>query len=193
MKLWLQVLFAQGWLWRDRFPEAFPVARPQGSSGASVLWLVFGLLLVTGGAIALGGGYGSQAFSVLQVLTGAAFFLSNIGILRIHRLIGSNAFWVSLSWSSGTVALVGITGLVLVSAIEGYWIWTVLLVGMMAFCFSLTIGAIERRYLFFSDPRTYGYLLDERQIESIREHWTETFWRLPGKVLKEMIRKPPPT
>ena len=47
MRLLFQVLFMQGYLWRDRFPEAFDY-RPH-RHGVSWLMLIFGLSLVAWG------------------------------------------------------------------------------------------------------------------------------------------------
>ncbi len=50
MKLLLQVLFAQGWLWRDRFPHIYAEAKVErsGTIAYLILLLSFVVLLLMG-------------------------------------------------------------------------------------------------------------------------------------------------
>jgi len=195
MKLWLQVLFAQGYLWRDRFPEQFdyrPLRR-----GVSWLMLIFGLSLVTWGIGLVV--TGSPITGTLMVLTGSGFVVTNFESLGFYRLGGSAAFWISVGWGSVSAALVGMASLFAVflygAVFDSIWalIGLVWIVGFIACCCTASINAIECRYLFFASPRDNACMLEESGSQSIGQLWKETFWLLPRQILFGIqSRRPPP-
>ena len=188
MRLWLQVLFAQGYLWRQRLPEVFPARSPAGTSNWHLWWLLFGAALLAGGINGVVR-YGAGVFDALMILTGAGFLLWNIEVLRMQRLIGSHAFWVSLSWGSGTIVLLGLLALTVTAALQGYWIYLGSFAAMIPCFFTPTANMLQRRYLFFADTEKYGVLLDDdADVDGIWQYFTHTYWRLPREVLTTMLR-----
>jgi hypothetical protein len=180
MKLWLQVLFAQGYLWRDRFPEEFPPDAHLRGERPSVFMFAFGLTFFALGVVSAYSG--SRLFAGLCLLVGAGYMVSNIGVLRADRVLGSAAFWVSLSWASGAVALVGIVSLIVTSALYGWWIGFVMLLGYMTLPGTVAIFGIQSRYLFFFDPTRNAHRV-EFNISGARDLWIDTYWRLPRQIL----------
>jgi len=181
MKLWLQVLFAQGYLWRDRFPEALEPALER--RGLTLLWLIFALVLPVLGVLRMLDG--SWTVGVLFIVTGVGASLLNAVSVEVHRLRENLAFWTSLAW--GAAVLIGpVISLIVVLAIQGDWGFATLLLLTWAFFGTAQLHDIESRYLFFSDPTANQYLL-AGWPESFPRMWVETYWRLPIRIAQTML------
>jgi hypothetical protein len=199
MKLWLQVLFAQGYLWRDRFPESFEYAKPDRwrPNALNLLWAAS---LVTLGAMWIY--YGSAIFGPLLPVTGIAYLVGAADFLGLDRVVVSRAFWTSVSWACGALTVGGFAVLLILSfawqlttVVNGDSVSLGLAVvfvgsaGFMVFFGSMSLHAIECRYLFFADPRINATMLDDPEWNP-RELWSDTYLHLPAKILKTVFRRP---
>lgn len=192
MKLWLQVLFAQGWLWRDRFPDALP-QEPDTSKWSPSWWnLAFAVSL-----IALGGmwiSYGDLTFGSLTLLSGVAYAVSSGDAFGLEKVAGTQAFWTSVSWGSGALTVAGFLVLLILSLAWQIWyvvdgspslglaVVSIASASFMVFFGSMSLRAIECRYLFFADSKRNAHLLEDVEF-SANELWLDPYWRLPKQIL----------
>jgi len=112
MKLWLQVLFAQGYLWRDRFPESFEDTQCERwrPNALNLLWAIS---LITMGAMWIY--YGSAIFGPTVLVTGIACLIGAADFFGLDRVVGSRAFWTSVSWACGALTVAGFVLLLILS------------------------------------------------------------------------------
>lgn len=187
MKLWLQVLFGQGYLWRDRFPASYN--RPAGQGGnlqvLSLAWSAVFLMLSVRNALD-----GSLAVAAISIVTSLAFMASTLHGFPFLQSLRNHPFWVSVAWAGVSVALLGVLASIAASILIEAWAWVLILSAFLAFCAAGMVNQPERRYLFFCDP---GENIDALMAESTRGivgYWRETYWRLPRQTLKAMFRGP---
>jgi hypothetical protein len=197
MKLLLQVVFAQGYLWRDRFPESFPDGTPHGSS-PQPLWLAFALVIAASGSLALY--HGSVLFGPVLLLTGLSLAVWSADSLGLKTRLGSRAFWTSVSWASGTLTTLGFAMLLPLSVWAAIadplsfpfpWCWLVASACYMVFFGSVGLHVLGRRYLFFAEPRKNAHLLEEPNF-SPGELWLDTYWNFPRRIIAIMLSRPSP-
>jgi hypothetical protein len=189
MKLWLQVLFAQGYLWRDRFPDLFPADAHLSGERPSLWQIAFGLLFLVGGVLnALV--YSPSLLTVIHISIGIGLSFPLIAALGLNRLFGDAALWVSLSWATGTLGLAGIVALVTYSFVTGSWLTVALFLAFLALPAAPTINGILSRYLFFADPHSNAHRLDDAPTDRAQNFWVETYWRLPLAAIRLMFRRP---
>jgi len=184
MKLWLQVLFAQGYLWRRRFPDLFAADAHLRGERPSLWQIAFGLFFLLAGGV---GNlvYDNWLWAALYLSIGIGFSFPLLGVLRMDRILGDAALWVSLSWASGVLALTGVLVLVVVCAVISRWLAALLFLAFLVLPAAPTIHGILSRYLFFADPHSNAH-----PIKSVREFWLETYWQLPREVVRATIRGP---
>jgi hypothetical protein len=120
-------------------------------------------------------------------LFGIGFILSNIQRLGLDKLGGSDAFWVSLSWTGGTTTVLGVVGVIVYSIAAQDWIRAGVFVAFLVMPIAPAVNRMWRRYLFFFDPGRYAPLLEDDEIGNILGFWLDTFWRLPCQVAKTII------
>jgi hypothetical protein len=191
VKLLFQVLFLQGYLWRDRFPAYFREGGIAWYNGDVVL-LSIGLIFTTAGISVLAAGW--VIAGMLILMFGAGFVLGNAQRLGLNRLGGSDAFWVSLEWSGGTLTVLGTLGIILRLILVGGW-WPVTLLFLLILFFPEAPG-IRRtweRYLFFADPAKNRHFLEDPISRNPLTFWFDTFFRLPWQVAKAIFHGSPMT
>jgi hypothetical protein len=188
MKLWLQVLFAQGYLWRGRFPQRFAEDAHLRGERPSLWQVIFGLFWLAAAFLVVR--YDASLWALIYLTIGIGFSFPLLGILRIDRIFGSAALWVSLSWAFGVLALVGVLAMVVACALFGYWLGVFLFLAFLAFPAAPTLNGILSRYLFFADPHSNAHLLEDHSIYSARTFVLETYWRLPSEVVRAMFHRP---
>ena len=188
MKLWLQVLFAHGYLWRERFPDLFGADAHLRGERPSLWQIAFGVFFLVA---AIGNAVASLwERAAIFLFIGMDFAFPLVGLTRVNRLFGDAALWVSLSWATGVLALAGILVLIGLSLITGAWWAALLFLAFLALPAAPTINGILSRYLFFADPRANAHWLEDHPIESARSFWVETCWRLPREVAQAMFHRP---
>lgn len=191
MKLLLQVLFTQGYLWRMRCPEEFGGVSSE-KWHPNVWNVAYAAALVSMGALSIY--YGSLIFGPLLLFTGIAFVVWAADFFGLNKIVGSRAFWTSVSWACGALT---IGGFMLLLVLSIAWQSRLLIDGsvslglgflllfsssFMAFYGSMVLHAFECRYLYFADPIGSGAMLDEPDW-SPRELWVDTYRHLPRQIL----------
>jgi len=176
MKLWFQVLFAQGYLLRQLFPDDF--REEHESTRPNLVNLVLSLLYV---ALGLGMIFtGSPVFGSVLTLTGLAWAIWSGDSLGLKRCVCSRAFWTSLSWASGTASVIGWFLIALLSAIFGMWLMFGIFAAFFGFFGTISLRLLQRRYLYFSQ-RSSSW--DTEPIGgNIAEWYVDAYWRLPREV-----------
>jgi len=188
MTLWLQVLFAQGYLWRRRFPDRFAADAHLRGERPSLWQIAFGLFWLAAAFLVVR--YDASLWALIYLTIGVGFSFSLLRILRVDRIFGSAALWVSLSWAFGVLALAGVLTMVVACAVFGYWLGAFLFLAFLAFPAAPTLNGILSRYLFFTDPRSNANLLEDHPIGSARTFVLDTYWRLPSEVVRAMLHRP---
>jgi len=178
VRLALQVMFAQGYLWRDRFPGY--LESKQGH--VSMHWLALGMGAVFLAAGSVGVIDGDIVLYVLYLPMGVAFLAGSWNGFGVSGKIGSRAFWVSFSWAAGTIGIMCMfleMAIALSIAIVDERFQSVIIFSTLALFLLLpglwTILQIERRILFFSDPVRNASVLQDGMIHSLVGAWKEAF------------------
>ncbi len=186
MKLLLQVLFAQGWLWRDRLPEVFAEAKVEhrGTIGYLIL-LLFAVLLLMG-ILSIADGDLSRGILVPVAGTWLLRALSSHGL---RADVGRKELRLSVVWALGFLFSVSIFGLLLVALVTADW-WLLLLTLWLIVCFVTGwLRGIQCNYLIFRDPANNAWRLEGPKeppkgfMRVYTDAIVETYWRLPRQIL----------
>ncbi len=186
MKLWLQVLFAQGYLWRDRFPEAFAEAKVEHRSTTGYLiHLIFAVMLLMGiWSIA----DGDLSWGILVPVAGT-WLLWALSSHGLRTDVGRKELWLSAVWALGFLFSVSIIGLLLVVLVTADW-WLLLLTLWLIVCyFTGWLRGIQCNYLIFRDPANNAWRLEGPKeppkgfMRAYTDAIVETYWRLPRQIL----------
>ena len=187
MKLLLQLLFAQGWLWRDRFPEVFAEAKVEHhrTIGYFIILLSVVLLLLMG-ILSIANGDLSRGILVPVAGTWLLWTLSHRGLRADVR---QKELRLSVMWALGFLLSVSVFGLLLVALAAAEW-WLLLVALWLIVCFVTGwLRGIQRSYLIFRYPAEYAWMLDDPKqppkglITPYADVIVETFWRLPRQIL----------
>jgi hypothetical protein len=193
----LKVIFGQGYLWNDCFDvpdEDVSFRRWQPN-----LWnLVWALPLIAVGAILVADG--STVFGPLFLVTGTALGLSSTDFFAVQRFAGSGAFWMSARWAAASITALGFVAMLLLWLVVKLWRlydgsfsmrgWSTLVLAgsFMVFFGSMILHELERRYLFFANPRRYGDMLVEPNWDP-KQLWLETYWKLPVEIVRRVFAR----
>ena len=198
MKLWLQVLFAQGYLWRDRFPAQFGETSTQKPKLlGTVVWgfLVPSLALLAGWVELADGnllsGLPAVALSVFWVLW-------SVSGRWVERLVGGKALWLSIHWATGFLAVISIVATLILPPLENTWGLMPLALVLLLCSGTAYLRALQSNYLIFVSPEENAWRLTPPApakagfVAAWREWLLETYWRLPRKTLFGEDDSPPP-
>jgi hypothetical protein len=199
MKLGLQVLFTQGYLWRDRFPARFDVATGmQPSLVGTLVWGIFVPSAILVGAVgALGDG--DFAAGILALILVASWIVWTAASRWFDRLAGGKALWLSVYWASGSVMVVMLVAVTLAAPLAGKWALTLFGVSLLLCCATGYLNALQRNYLMFAHPEDDAHVLTAPTsvkmgfIAAWRAWLIETYWRLPRQILAGVDKSSPPT
>jgi hypothetical protein len=149
VRLWLQVLFTQGYLWSDRFPEAFADTRIKGRVLGS--WMVFPVTLVALGTLRLTSG-GVLWLGVATLGAGVFWVAWRVSALMLQRSLNRREVVISVHWASGLMIFVLLWLLIFAGLARGEWV-----LALVSIAFQLDPGTawlwdIENNYLLFRDP-----------------------------------------
>jgi hypothetical protein len=194
MKLWLQVVFAQGYLWRDRLPEQF---RATKDSTLRPTWVNFApLVLAVAGLLIL---FDGRGWGLSAVAAGLGWFLFTAYPLRLDRAIASTELWLSITWSGGFLATAATASLVLIGIASGDWELLLISLGLWLCAVTSWLRLVQANYLIFVDPEKNLWRLDPAQnpprhdwLGRWRDILTSTYWHLPRRILFG-IEPPRPT
>ena len=185
MKLLLQLLFVQGWLWRDRFPEVLARSKVQHTRIGQLL-VIAPILLLLVGATQIADSASSEGAALLA-LGGSwlLWYISSLGISEGTRWKEARS---SASWATGFLFLVTLFASIGVGVVTQDWS---LLPAYFLFLLcpgSSWMRAIQANYLFFRDPADNAWRLEEQPAERgllrpLINLWVETYWRLPSEIL----------
>jgi len=189
MRLWLQVLFAQGYLWREQSPQ-FWSARDSGK------WSPHGFDMLRAVAFSGIGVFlaiiGSAVYGLVIAIAGAAMAIAHGDSFGLKRFFGSRAFWLSVNWAAGTLALGGLAAVLVLSVAFGIWRVAAPVFLFWVFAGTEMLRDMQRHYLFFAGRRQYidppGGESDDRS-----DLYVETYWLLPREIFFgiEAPRRPP--
>jgi len=185
MKLWLQVLLAQGYLWRDRFPEQFVATR---KSPPRATWVTFAPVVITvAGLLVL---FDGRWWGLSVAAAGFGYFLFIAYPLRLDRLIGSTEMWLSITWGGGFLATAATVSLVPVAVLIGGWGVLVVSLGLWLSAVTAWLRSVQANYLIFADPERNSWRLDPEQnprrpdwLGRWRDGLTLAYWHLPRQIL----------
>lgn len=187
MKLWLQVLFAQGYLWRDRFPEAYADTGMRGRALGS--WLVFPITLLALGTINIASG-GVPWIGVAMLATGAAWVMWRGTAIMLRRpLEGKREVVISMHWASGLVVFVLLWLLIFGALASGAWILALIVIAFQIDPGSTWLWEIQNNYLLFRDPTNSRWRVDAQPRTGWVSPWTlvatliQTYVLLPAEIL----------
>ncbi len=186
MKLLLQVLFAQGWLWRDRFPHSYAEAKVEHRGTIGYFMLLLSAVLLLMGILSIADGDLSRGILVPVAGTGLLWALSSRGL---RADVGRKELRLSVMWALGFLFSVSVFGLLLVALVTADW-WLLLLTLWLIVCFVTGwLHGIQRNYLIFRDPANNAWRLEEPKeppkgfIRAYTDAIVETYWRLPRQIL----------
>lgn len=186
MKLLLQLLFAQGWLWRDRFPEVFVKAKVEHRGTIGYLMLLLSAVLLLMGILSIADGDLSRGILVPVAGTWLLWALSYRGL---RADVGRKELRLSVMWALGFLFSVSVFGLLLVALVTADW-WLLLLTFWLIVCLvTIWLRGIQRSYLIFRYPAEYAWMLDDPKqppkglIAPYADAIVETYWRLPRQIL----------
>jgi hypothetical protein len=185
MKLWLQVLFAQGWLWRDRFPEQFAATK---KPPLRATWVTFTPLVITvaGLLVMLDGRW----WGLSVAAAGFGWFLFIAYPLRLDHVIGSTELWLSITWGSGFLTTAATASLIPMAVLTGDWEVLLVSLGLWLCAVTTWLRFVQANYLIFADPEGNSWRLDPEQnprrpdrLGRWRDVLTLTYWHLPRQIL----------
>jgi hypothetical protein len=186
MKLLLQVLFAQGWLWRDRFPHIYAKAKVEHRGAIGYLILLLSAVLLLMGILSIADGDLSRGILVPVAGTWLLWALSSHGL---RADVGRKELRLSVVWALGFLFAVSICGLLLVGLVTVDW-WLLLLTFVFIVCFVTGwLRGIQRIYLLFRDPANNAWRLEGPKeppkgfMRAYTDAIVETYWRLPREIL----------
>ncbi len=186
MKLVLQVLFSQGWLWRDRFPEVFAEAKVERRGTIGYLMLLLSAVLLLMGILSIADGDLSR--SILVPVAGT-WLLWSLSYRGLRADVGRKELRLSVMWALGFLFSVSVFGLLLVALVTADW-WLLLLTFWLVVCIvTIWLRGIQRSYLIFHYPAEYAWMLDDPKqppkglIAPYADAIVETYWRLPRQIL----------
>jgi len=185
MKLWFQVLFAQGYVWRDRLPDALTKleAEPKKIRLPNLIPLLMIALVV----LALAGG-AEWTTAIPVLILSVSWFLFLSYPLRPNRRLGSTELWISVAWAGGFLASISAVVLVITTLATGSWGLLVLCVGAWLGIVTPWLRGVEANYLILADPVDNSWRLDPQlnPRSGIPATWrfmiTEAYWRLPRRI-----------
>jgi len=185
MKLWLQVLFAQGYLWRDRFPDAYAVTQIKGRLLG--WWLFYPVVLVV-----LGGSripWGAAWLGVITLAAGALWVVWRVSALMLQRRITRRALVISIHWASGFMVFILLWLLVPASVAADDWGLALVSIALQVDPSSTWLWEVQNNYLLFRDPSRNQWRIDAHA----RTGWisplmliaglAEAYILLPAKIL----------
>jgi hypothetical protein len=183
VKLWLQVLFAQGWLLKKRFPDAFPLRKARATPDR---FMFVAVLLVSAVGI-VDATRGHWASAVTLLILGVAWTLHHAFWLRLDRLLKWDEFWVSVIWGTPVVMEGTFIALVIVGLLDRDWfLVSFAAVFGLAFLGTFFLRNIERRFLFLRDDPIVAEAAGSDGVASCGldpNVWLEAYWRLPRQIL----------
>ena len=186
MKLWLQVLFAQGYLWRDRFPDAFAETKVEHQGPWSVVLLVLAVAVL------------GMSLGLLAAGEEEAFFMTPMAVLWVAWSLASRGLragvrWtelrISLTWTLGFLFSVSAFAMLAEALVATRWQLLALGVWLTVCLATGCLRGIQRNYLLFRQPGEYAWVLEgpgERPkgiIAPYADAIAETYWRLPRQIL----------
>ncbi len=186
MKLLLQVLFAQGWLWRDRLPEVFAEAKVEHRSTIGYLVILLSTVLLLMGILSIA--YGDLSRGILVPVAGTCLLWA----LFYHWLradVGPKELRLSVVWALGFLFSISIFGLLFVVLVTADWLLLPLAFWLIVCPATIWLHAIQHSYLIFRYPAEYAWLLDNPKqppkglIAPYADAIVETYWRLPRDIL----------
>lgn len=189
MKLWLQVLFVQGWLWRDRLPEEFLKAKVEYHGLAAYLiylYLILStvLLFMSIGLLA----DGELSRGVFLALLAAAWFLWSLSSREFGTDASGKEFRISALWATGFLFAVSVFGLLAVALVTADW-WLVPFPIVLLVCWVTGwLRGIQGNYLLFRDPVNNAWRLEASKqppkgfMRSYADAIVDTYWRLPREI-----------
>ena len=184
MKLLLRVMFNQGSLWRDRWPQAYddpepPLRRIAVAIPASVIFI--GVLSILNGSSLVG---------VLTIALGAIWGIALAMRAAITSLPSHRVWWTNAHWVAVSVFALSIPPLIVVAIVLGAWVDAAFLLLVHVTYGSFTIRQIEARFLFFCDPVTNKALLDDPgsgrggYLRGLIERQKDVYVRFPRAILR---------
>lgn len=186
MKLLLQVLFAQGWLWRDRFPDAFTKTKAEHHGLSAFLLQIFPIVVLAGSTGLLAFGEEEGLFVTPMAVIWVAWSLSSRG-LSVE--VSWKELRISLTWTLGFLFSISVFAMLAGTLIAAEW--ELLPLGFwLAVCFATgCLRGIQRSYLIFRYPAKYAWMVDDPKqppkglIAPYTDAIVETYWRLPRQIL----------
>ncbi len=186
MKLLLQVLFVQGWLWRDRFPEVFAEAKVEHRGITGYLILLLSAVLLLMGILSVADGDLSRGILAPVAGTWLLWALSSRGL---RADVGRKELRLSVMWALGFFFSVSVFGLLLVALVTADW-WLLLLTFALLVCWVTGwLHGIQGSYLLFRDPVNNAWRLEGPKeppkgfMRAYTDAVVETYWRLPRQIL----------
>ena len=186
MKLWLQVLFVQGWLWRDRFPDKFPAA----DSGKRRLgwWVLLLWVPAVWVIVALDLASDRASFSALALTNAFVWLVWQCTALAIRPNVRGKQLWISLHWAAAFVAYILLLLALVVGIVALEWM-LVLWSGVLLICSaSHWLRGIQNNYLVFVDPVRNAWRLElpslgKGFITPVARLIADAYWHLPRQIL----------
>ena len=186
MKLWLQVLFAQGWLWRDRFPDAFAKTKVEHHGRCPLVLLILAMAVLGLSLGLLASGEEEAFFMAPMAVLWVAWSLASRGLSAGVRW---KEFRISLTWTLGFLFSVSVFAMLAAALVAAKW--QLVPMGLaLAVCFATgCLRGIQRNYLLFRQPDEYAWVLEgpgEQPKGLVAPYATairEAYWHLPKQIL----------
>ena len=196
MKLWLQVLFAQGYLWRDTFPDELQKVKAEPRKIRLPTLIPLAMIVLVSLAL-VGDAEWTTAVPVLTLSLG--WFMFRSYPLRADTLVGTLEFWISATWAGGAIALISAVVLAITTLATGSWGLVLLCMGAWLGIVTPWLRGVEANYLILADPVDNSWRLDPQlnpRPSGIPSTWrfmiSEAYWRLPRQIFfGAKVTKPP--
>jgi hypothetical protein len=183
MKLWLQVLFVQGWLWRDRFPDKFAEASVEyrGLSSYAFLILPAALLGVSLKPLADG-----KTWAIAVAFMAGIWLLWSLSSRGLRADARHKELRISMNWAMGFLFCVSVFAVLAMAIATADWQLIPVPLALIVCWANGWLRGIQRSYLHFRDP---DWMPDEPPqtprsfVTSYADFIADTYWRLPKQIL----------
>lgn len=183
MKLLVQLVFAQGYVWRDRFPEMF--ARAKCEQGK--MWLIIlPSALVASGIPLL---KTSPVVGISFLAVGISWLVWFAVSTRIGEHARLKPLRLSLVWFAGFAFVTSLLCVLAVAPFLREWILVPWAIGLLMCFGSGWLRAFQYNYLLFRQPDEYAWVLEglpqppKGLMAAYAYAIGEIYWRLPKQIL----------
>ncbi len=186
MKLLLQVLFVQGWLWRDRFPQQFAETKLEHRGLAPYLWIILPAALLLASFLALATG---ETWAIGLTFTAGAWLLWSLSSRWLSVDASRKELRISINWALGFLFCISVLLLLALALATSVWPLIPLAFVLIVCLVTGWMRAVQRNYLLFRQPDEYAWVLDgpgeqpKGLVAPFATAITDAYWRLPKQIL----------